>query len=363
MTIEESEAKTPPARVERVRAGKRLGGVCAGLPEIWGLGTNGLRLAFVVAALCGGIGVVVYLACWLVIPLADTAPEAEGASGAVLLAWGMGGLVVVALLAAIGALATVFGLGWVVIVLAALLLAATLSGHKRLPSLVGLLGVAALTLPAVAVALSPIRLAVQSGASMAAPKSAKALTKITYRSGLGTLLIDLRHTELPTSGTVPLKIDAGLRRTIVALPTDTCVHVRVNYNVHTFTSQLATLISGRSTPPFADVVLFGRLYGGNVQTHPQGVATSQGTKRGPTLDINFSSQGSGLFVRDYPNNVDPDTKPNWPGFVVHLEPPPNLRYEPRAARKQIVRDWHRRRRAQRASQRLINKLLPGPCVR
>ena len=44
------------------------------------------------------------------------------------------------------------------------------------------------------------------------------------------MLIDLRRTAIP-DGNVPLRIDAGVRRTIVALPHDRCVNVDVHYHV------------------------------------------------------------------------------------------------------------------------------------
>src|SRR5579863_7199408 len=112
--IGSGEEQPPAARIVRAREGRLLGGVCAGLPDIWGLGTNGLRLMFVVTALLGGIGIVVYLACWLVIPAADQDPDNDPVRSVVLLAWAAGGLVGLVLVGAGAALATVFGLGWVV---------------------------------------------------------------------------------------------------------------------------------------------------------------------------------------------------------------------------------------------------------
>ena len=43
-----NEERRPEARIVRAREGRVLGGVCAGLPDIWGLGTNGRRLLFIV---------------------------------------------------------------------------------------------------------------------------------------------------------------------------------------------------------------------------------------------------------------------------------------------------------------------------
>lgn len=58
----------------RRRQGRMIAGVCAGLAEEWGLSITLIRLAFVVATLVGGWGVVVYLVLWVIMPLE---PEAH----------------------------------------------------------------------------------------------------------------------------------------------------------------------------------------------------------------------------------------------------------------------------------------------
>jgi phage shock protein PspC (stress-responsive transcriptional regulator) len=59
----------PPAREwTRPRNGAWLGGVARGLADRFGVPPAAVRLAFVVAALVGGWGVVVYLALWILMP-------------------------------------------------------------------------------------------------------------------------------------------------------------------------------------------------------------------------------------------------------------------------------------------------------
>lgn len=369
MQSSEGEGQRPAARVTRAAHGRVLGGVCAGLPEFWGLGTNGLRLLFVVGALCGGIGIVVYAACWLVIPEPDgeIGTEADPFRGIVITAWAACGLVAVALLAALGAAATIFGLGWVIVGLAAVAIALTFVRPLRIPRVAALAAVLALTLPAVAVALSPMRLTFQSGNATVVPASSAELSGKVFRSGFGTMLVDLRRTQLPSSGTVRLRIEAGLRRTIVALPSSTCVKVHVRYDVHTFTSQLAALLSGRNVRPFSDVVLFGRLFGGESVGNPHGTAISHANVSGPTLDIDFSSQGGGLYVRDYPGRIAPDTHPDWPGFPVRPEPRPVLsgailRSDSRKLKANLLRSWRVRHQQQVANALYVNARMQGPCV-
>lgn len=358
------EERPPAARIVRLRDGRLLGGVCAGLPDLWGLGTNGLRLLFVATALLGGIGIVAYLVCWLVIPAADQDPDSDPVRSIVLLAWATGGLVALVLVAAAAGLATVFGLGWLVFAVAAILAGVMLSPLRtRIPQIAALLALTALTLPAVAVALSPLRLTFQSGDLVASPKSYRALDATVYRTGFGTLLVDLRRTPpLPPGGSATLRIDAGLRRTIVALPSNQCVRVRVNYDIHLFPARFAALLSGRDETPFHDVVLFGRPYGYGTAVGTHGSVASRASVPGPLLTIDFTSQGGGLYVRDYPDGTMPDLEPDWPGFPVSPEPKPYLGNIPQRDRSRILLAWRRRRAHELLNQKQVNRLMPGPCA-
>jgi phage shock protein PspC (stress-responsive transcriptional regulator) len=53
----------------RSRRNKRIAGVCAGLAEEFGISVTVLRLAFLIGSLVGGgVGIVIYLALWVVMP-------------------------------------------------------------------------------------------------------------------------------------------------------------------------------------------------------------------------------------------------------------------------------------------------------
>jgi phage shock protein C len=53
----------------RSREHKRIAGVCAGLAEEFGISVTVLRLAFLIGTLVGGgMGIVVYIALWVVMP-------------------------------------------------------------------------------------------------------------------------------------------------------------------------------------------------------------------------------------------------------------------------------------------------------
>ena len=62
-------------RLYRIRDGRLVAGVCAGLAAYFGIDPTLVRLAFVVLTVFGGFGVLLYLGAWLVIP-----EETDGAS-------------------------------------------------------------------------------------------------------------------------------------------------------------------------------------------------------------------------------------------------------------------------------------------
>ncbi len=351
-----NERPGAPPGLTRGKQGRWLGGVCVGLAATTGRHVAWLRAAFVVGALVGGLGIALYLACWLIVPEQGDGDTRPGPAGVVVLAQACAACVALLVLAAIGTAATVFGFGWVVVGAAAVILIGVLAGRPRLGPAWTLLPIAALTLPALAVAAGGLRLTTQTGSSTIAPASAQDLQRRVYRSGLNTMLVDLRRTQLPATGTVPLHITAGVRRTIVALPSQRCVRVVVHYHVNPFAVRLAALLSGHHRVVFSDAVVFGRL-----DAQPTDTVTPPAQLPGPVLDIDFSSQGGSLYVRDYPDSVDPIVAPNWPGFQVQLERRPDVRGTPKKAAEGLIRRWRARLAAQEANARVVNTLLPGPC--
>jgi phage shock protein PspC (stress-responsive transcriptional regulator) len=331
--------------------------VCVGLATVTGRHVGWVRAAFVVAALLGGLGVALYLACWLIVPGVDDGEQRQGANGIVVLAQACAACAALLVLAALGTTATVFGLGWLVVGVAAAILVAVLAGRPRLGPAWTLLPIAALTVPALAVAAGGLRLTTETGSSTASPATAQALAQHVYRSGLNTMLVDLRRTHLPASGTVPLRIAAGVRRTIVALPSQRCVRVVVHYHVNPFAVRLGALLTGHHRVVFSDAVIFGRLY-----ASPEGRVVPPAQLPGPVLAIDFTSQGGSLYVRDYPDSVDPAAEPNWPGFQVRLEPRPDVRATPKKAAQRLLHNWRSRLAHQEANARAVNGLIAGPCV-
>jgi phage shock protein PspC (stress-responsive transcriptional regulator) len=343
------------AALSRVQQGRWLAGVCAGVARHRGVPVGSLRAAFLIAALVGGLGVLVYVACWLIIPAEDDAGAREGPRGVVVLAQALAACAGLATLAALGSAAAVFGFGWSVVALAGVILVATLIRWPRIGPAWALLPITALALPAAAMAIGGVRLAPRTGLVAVDPSNAAELPRDGYQSGLGGMFIDLRHTAFPAQGTVDLRIDGGLRRTIVALPAGRCVHVELRYDVVPFLSRLAGLVTGSS--PYGGVVAFGTRQFGD-----SGFFSNVGVGRaGPTLQINFQSQGGSFYVRDYPTANNPLADPDWPGYRGLVEARPNVVGVPRHAARTILAAWRRRRAVEVRSARRIDGLLPGPC--
>jgi phage shock protein PspC (stress-responsive transcriptional regulator) len=274
-------APEEPRRLVRVREGRLLGGVCAGLGRYFNLDPIIFRIGAIVLVLVGGAGLVAYAAAWLLIPSEDSPTDRlEGRNrwlviggivllllvswpfllgggvlfaglaiplavlvGAGVLVWwfvsgegpagdardvakraalGLGVLVICALVAIGGAWAAAAAGGETVVAIAVIAAGvAILAGAFLRP-------VRWLVLPAVA-------LAVSAGTVSAAGidldggvgdrdyrPSATADLLDKYQLGIGELIVDLRQTDLPP-GDVPLKVDVGVGQARVIVPEDVCV--------------------------------------------------------------------------------------------------------------------------------------------
>lgn len=49
---------------------KMLGGVCSGLAREFGISATALRIAFIIATFAGGWGLLIYVALWIIMPVA-----------------------------------------------------------------------------------------------------------------------------------------------------------------------------------------------------------------------------------------------------------------------------------------------------
>lgn len=57
-----------PKRLYRSRIDKKIAGVCGGIAEYFNIDSVLIRLAFVLFALADGIGIVLYIIAWIIIP-------------------------------------------------------------------------------------------------------------------------------------------------------------------------------------------------------------------------------------------------------------------------------------------------------
>lgn len=344
----------PLRLVSRSRDGRWLGGVCAGLGRARGIYPSWIRAAFVFGGLIAGVGVLAYLACWLIIPLEGEEPGELSSGWMVALAKACATCLGVATLAVLAAAATLFGFGWVAVALAAATLVAVLAAWPRLGPAWALLPLAGIALPAVAVAAGGVELAADAGHVTVAPQALAPGGVATFRAGLGTLLVDLRHTDLPAAGTLNVRVQGGVRRTIVALPRGRCVHLKLTYSIHPFWSQVASIVAGHG--PSSDVVAFGDYLSGGA-----GKAYESSPVPGPVLNLHLSSAGGSLYVRDYPDTVDPDDAPNWPGFPVSPEPRPDVRGLSKPQARYELRSWRTRHAAEVREREFVASNMPSPC--
>ena len=73
--------------------------------------------------------------------------------------------------------------------------------------------------------------------------------------------------------------------------------------------------------------------------------------------------GGHLVVRDYPDDVEPTSQPDWPGYRVYVEERPTTTGLPRKEAKRMLREWRERRDVQERDKRRIDKLMGGPCTK
>jgi phage shock protein C len=66
-------------QLTRSQTDRRIGGVCGGIAEYFDIDPTLVRIAFVAAALLSGVGILLYIVLWIVLPKGDpNAPLAPG---------------------------------------------------------------------------------------------------------------------------------------------------------------------------------------------------------------------------------------------------------------------------------------------
>jgi phage shock protein PspC (stress-responsive transcriptional regulator) len=269
-----------PKRLVRVREGRLIGGVCAGLGRYFDTDPIIFRIGAVVLAFIGGAGLLAYAAALLLIPSEEHAgdpppgrnrwlviagvivilcvtwpfllgggalvagllvPLAFLVAAGVLVWWfvsgegpagdpgdvakraalGIGVLLLCGLIAIGGAWAAAAGGETVVAIVVIAAGAAIVAGAFVRPVRWLVLPALALALSAGLVSASGIDLDGGVGERDYRPSSALDL-RDKYELGMGQLVVDLRQTDLPP-GDVPLQVDLGIGDARVLVPDDVCV--------------------------------------------------------------------------------------------------------------------------------------------
>lgn len=217
-------------RLLRSRDDRVIAGVSGGLGRHLDIDPVIFRISFVVTLFFGGLGVLAYLAAWLVIPLDDGGGEAERPARL----QGVARVVAVIMLAlallgvfsglfALGAFLTGIGWGPAVVALIALigvaLIAVSFTGGSRwliLPAL-------ALALGAGTAAALDLDLEGGIGEREHRPESAAAIPEDGYEIGIGRVAVDLRGIDWGPQQVLPVEVTVGAGQGVIAVPADVCV--------------------------------------------------------------------------------------------------------------------------------------------
>lgn len=351
-----------PQPLRRARAGRWLGGVCSGIALRWSIPVVQVRALFVVATVLSGLGVLAYIACWLVLPADDADDRPSLAHGVASLALLLAACVALVTLAAGAATATLFGFGWTVAVgLGVFLVGALVAWPVVRPAWV-LVPLAAVAIPAIATAASGVRIAAQTGVVVATPRTPADIPADGYRTGLGDLLVDLRQLDAKPDEEVALRIDTGIGRTVVALPRDRCFDLDVRYRTGAAGVALVRRALRQWEYGFTNTRTY--LYG---QPQPSGEGhwlRESDDPHAPTLRVDFSSVDGELWLRDYPDATGPLWEPVWPLNMQSPASPGARRWawrDPHGT-PAVQRRWRAWRQERRSFDRRLAQLQAGSCA-
>lgn len=309
----EMPATDPSGRLVRGETnGKVIAGVCGALGAQLGIPAWIVRITFIVASFMFGIGVIAYLVGWIVIPSESGEDHSidvlrvltvmATVAVTVLLSW---------VIAATSAVLAVFGFAAVCAAAMVALLLLTALGWPRIRPWLALVIGLSIVLPVAAVAASGVKLDRNVLGVHAIPGNPAVIPKDGYKAGLGTILIDLRNTELPDGSVTRVPIKAGFGSVVVALPDDRCVGVDLKHNSRPAFARGFEQWDERD--PFGLTNLFDQSSDG-AHAHLQQAAPDDA----PIVEIDVESQLAQVFVRDFPGNFPSLENPAWEGFDRHV---------------------------------------------
>ncbi len=215
-------------RLERSSSDRMISGVAGGLGRYFDLNPGVFRLGFVVLTLLGGAGILVYLTAVLVMPtegeeqsIAAKALAERRDRPAPLIGLGLAGIALAVLLSR-GDLWPAAGTGWVLILIAGLVVLWASRGERRgrrilgvVVTLVSLVTVALVTAVVVAFAWFDVSLSDGVGDHSYAPAAA-ASVQPSYKLGVGNLRLDLSDITPATRMRVRASVGVGELKIIVA---------------------------------------------------------------------------------------------------------------------------------------------------
>jgi phage shock protein PspC (stress-responsive transcriptional regulator) len=231
-------------RLERTSSRRVIAGVAGGLGRYFNISPAFFRLGFVVLALLGGAGILVYLAALLVIPeegqersIVEQAIAGRRERPWALIGLGLVGVALAVLLARSDVWA-ISGFGWLLVLIAGLAILWTYDakrGNRRSRILVR--GLVALFMAGLAVAVTVIVLAFTwlgvslgdgTGKRIDAPASIAEL-KSSYKLGIGNLRVDLSQVgRISRPTTVHAKVGIGELKIVLppGVPVMTQAHAK-----------------------------------------------------------------------------------------------------------------------------------------
>ena len=212
-------------RLTRSGDDRILGGVSGGLAQYFKIDPILFRLGFVVLALVGFAGVLLYFALWLLVPNQDGRHDTGATLGRMAAILGIVILVSIGAALALGASvwASITGSGWilalVVIAIGALLVVAAFKRRARWLIIPAVL----IAIPLGVVSAADFTIDRSFGERTYEPSSRTQIPADGYRLGIGHLKIDLNDLDWRPEHPVDLAVDLGMGQATVIVPDEICV--------------------------------------------------------------------------------------------------------------------------------------------
>jgi phage shock protein PspC (stress-responsive transcriptional regulator) len=208
-------------RLQRVREGRVLTGVCAGLGRYFDLNPNVFRLGLVVLTLVGGAGILVYLAALLVMPSEETDRSIAEQVLAErrdhpwpLVGLALAGIAILVLLTRAHSWPSL-GAGWILILIAGLVILAVARSDRATRRIAIVLG-ALFSLLVVGVLVATISVFAWFNVSLndgvgdrTYTPASVAEVQSTYELGVGHLVLDLSQVAFTSPQTVDVRVGVG----------------------------------------------------------------------------------------------------------------------------------------------------------